>query len=58
MNWWMNLIAYLLGVSSEEKQTRGEPVEAVDGPEVLEALLLGQDEHNSVVPVSPAGVHL
>ena len=54
----MNLIAYLLGVSSEEKQTRGEPVEAVDGPEVLEALLLGQDEHHSVVPVSPAGVHL
>lgn len=49
---------YLLGVPSKEEQPRGEPVEAVDGPEVLEALLLGQDEHHSVVPVSPAGVHL
>ena len=51
-------LARLLGVAPEEEEPRRQPVQAVDGAQVLEALLLGQDEHHRVVAVSAAGVHL
>ena len=51
-------IPHLLWVAAEEEESRGEAVEAVDGAQVLEALLLRQDEHHRVVPVPAARVHL
>ncbi len=43
---------------SEEQESRGEPVQPVDGAQVLEAVLLGQDEHHRVVAVAAARVDL
>ena len=34
------------------------PVQPVDGAQVLQVVLLGQDEHHRVVAVPAAGVHL
>ena len=51
-------LARLLGVPAEEEEARGEPVQSVDGPQVLEPVLLGQDEHHRVVAVAAARVDL
>ena len=48
----------LLRVPAEEKKTGGEAIESVNGSQVLEAVLLGQDENDGVVPVSAARVDL
>ena len=51
-------VAGLARVAAEHEQPRGEPVQTVDGAQVLQVVLLGQDEHHGVVAVPPAGVHL
>ncbi len=56
-----DLLLHLPGlarVPPEEEQPRRQPVQTVDRPEVLEAVLLGQDEHHRVVAVATAGVDL
>ena len=51
-------LSRLLGIAPEEEEARGEPVQPVDRPQVLQALLLRKDEHHRVVTVTPAGVNL
>ena len=56
-----DLLLHLPGLSwipAEHEESRREPVEPVDRPQVLQVVLLGQDEDNGVVPVAAAGVHL
>ena len=48
----------LPGVPPEHEEPRGEPVQPVDGPEVLQIVFLGQDEDHSVVPVSATRMYL
>lgn len=48
----------LLGVATEHEQSGSEPVEAMDGSQVLEVVLLGQNEHHGVVTVAPARMDL
>ena len=48
----------LLWIPSEKKETRGESVQPVDRAQVLEAVLLGQDEHHGVVAVATARMNL
>ena len=43
---------------AEHEKSGSEPVEPVDGPEVLQVVLLGKDEHNGVVTVPTAWVNL
>ena len=51
-------LAGLLGVPPEEEQARGQTVQPVDRPQVLEAVLLGEDEHHCVVTVTATRVNL
>ena len=48
----------LPGVPPEHEETRSEPVQSVDGPEVLQIVFLGKNEDHSVVPVSPTRMYL
>ena len=48
----------LPGVPPEHEETRGQPVQPVDGPEVLQIELLGENEDHSVVPISPTRMYL
>ena len=48
----------LPGVPPEHEETRGEPVQPVDSPEVLQIVFLGQNEDHSVVTVSATRVNL
>ena len=43
---------------AEHEKSGCEPVQPVDGPEVLQVVLLGKDEHYSVVTVPTAWVNL
>ena len=48
----------LPGVPTEHEQARGEPVQPVDGPEVLQIVFLGKNEDHRVVPVSATRMYL
>lgn len=48
----------LLRCSTEQKDTAGQPIQPVNGPEVLQVVLLRQDEDHGVVPVTTARMHL
>ena len=45
-------------VPPEHEEARGEPVQPVDGPEVLEIVFLGENEDHGVMAVSPTGMYL
>ncbi len=47
-----------LRVPAEQQEAGSEPVQPVDGPEVLEAVLLRQDEDHRVVAVAAARMNL
>jgi hypothetical protein len=47
-----------LRVPAEQQKAGSQPVQPVDGPEVLEAVLLRQDEDHRVVAVAAARVNL
>ena len=48
----------LLRVPAEQEKTGSESVQTVNGPKVLESVLLGQDEDDGVVTVAAARVNL
>ena len=43
---------------AEHEEARGEPIQPVNCPQVLQVVFLGQDENHSVVPVPAARVNL
>jgi len=47
-----------LRVPAKQEKAGGQPVQPVDGPEVLEAVLLRQDEDHRVVAVAAARMNL
>ena len=47
-----------VSTSSLRSLTASQPIETVDGAQVLQAVLLGQDKHHRVVAVPAARVHL
>lgn len=51
-------LARLLGRAPEQQQATRQPVQPVDGAQVLEVVLLGQDEDDGVVAVPAARVDL
>lgn len=48
----------LLRRSTEKENAAGQSVEPVYRPQVLQVVLLGENEHDRVVAVPPARVHL
>ena len=48
----------LLRVPAEQEKTGSESIQTVNGPQVLESVLLGQDEDDGVVTVAAAWVNL
>ena len=48
----------LLRVPAEQEKAGSESIQSVDGPQVLEAVLLGKDEDDGVVTVAAARVNL
>ena len=48
----------LLRVAAEQQQSGRQSVQTVDGPEILQTVFLGQDEHYCVVAVAAARVNL
>ena len=46
------------GVPSEEQKSGRQPVQAVDGPKVLEAIFLSKDEDDGVVSITSARMNL
>ena len=43
---------------AKHEEAGGEPVKPVDGPQVLQVVFLGEDEHYCVVSVSAARMDL
>ena len=48
----------LLGVPPEHEEPRRKSVQAMNGAQVLQVVLLGQDEDHGIVTISPARMYL
>lgn len=48
----------LLRRPTEQENAAGQPVQPMNGPEILQVVLLRQDEDHGVVPVTTAWMHL
>ena len=46
------------GISSKHQQTRCQPVQSVDGPQILKVVFFSQDEDNSIVSIATTRVDL
>lgn len=51
-------LARLFRAAAEQQQARSEPVQPMNGAQILQVVLFGQDEDHRVVPVSTARMHL
>lgn len=51
-------LSRLLWRSTEQENAAGQSVQPVNGPEILQVVLLRQDEDHGVVPVTTARMHL
>lgn len=51
-------LSRLLRTAAEEQQARGQSIQPMNRPQVLQVVLLGQDKHDRVVPITSAWMHL
>lgn len=51
-------LAGLLRAATEQQQTAGEPIEPMDGAQILQIVLFGQYEDDGVVAIPAARMHL
>lgn len=51
-------LSRLLRAAPEEQQPRRQSIQTMNGPQVLQVVLFGQDKHHRIVSITSTRVHL